>query len=310
MKSPRDVLGEILVELGRKDSRIIVLNTDLASSTKTKKFQYEFPERYYNLGICEQNMMSLAGGLASEGCIPVASTFAVFATGRAYDQIRQCIAYSGNNVKIAATHPGLAVGGDGATHQALEDISLMRTLPNMVVLAPFDEVETRKAVEKAIEYEGSVYIRIGRAEVPKIYNENYSFEIGKGSVLNEGTDITVISHGIMTYYTLLVAEELLKEDISLEIINMASIKPVDKELIVSSARKTGAIVVVEDHSIYGGLGSTVAEIVVDNNLVPVKIIGVKDTFGESGNTKDLYRKYGLDKESIKNEIVRFSNENK
>ncbi len=305
MKSPRDALGEALVQLGRKNDKIIILNADLASSTRTKKFKDEFPNRYYNLGICEQNMMSLSGGLASEGFIPVASTFAVFATGRAYDQIRQCIAYSKNNVKIAATHPGLAVGGDGATHQALEDISLMRTIPNMVVLAPSDEIETRVAIETAMEYEGPVYIRIGRAEMPQIYSDDYSFEIGKGNILRAGTDITIISHGIMTYNALLVAEDLMKEDINAEIINMPCIKPIDKELILSSAKKTGAVITIEDHSIYGGLGSSVAEIIVTNNPTPMKIIGVQDTFGESGSVKDLYKKYGLDPESIKNQIVRF-----
>ncbi|WP_432663289.1 transketolase family protein [Wukongibacter baidiensis] len=305
MKSPRDVLGEVLVQLGRENDKIIILNADLASSTRTKNFKDEFPSRYYNLGICEQNMMSLAGGLASEGFIPIASTFAVFATGRAYDQIRQCVAYSKNNVKIAATHPGLAVGGDGATHQALEDISLMRTIPNMVVLAPSDEIETKNVIKKVIDYEGPVYIRIGRAEMPQIYSEDYSFEIGKGNTLRSGTDITIISHGIMTYHALLVAEELMIEGIDAEVINMASIKPIDSELILSSVKKTGAVVTIEDHSIYGGLGSSVAEIVVTNNPIPMKIIGIQDTFGESGSVKDLYKKYGLDTESIKNQILRF-----
>lgn len=305
MKSPRDVFGEVLVELGAKNDKIVVLNADLASSTKTIKFKKEYPERHFNMGICEQNMMSTGAGLASEGFIPVVSTFAVFATGRAYDQIRQCIAYSNNNVKISATHPGLAVGGDGATHQALEDISLMRSMPNMVVLAPSDEIETRKAIEEAIKYYGPVYIRIGRVEMPKLHSDDYDFKIGKGEVLKEGTDITVVSHGIMTYYSLLAAEELIKEGISLEVINMASIKPIDKDLILSSAKKTKGIVTIEDHSIYGGLGSAVAEVVVTNNPVPMEIIGVNDTFGESGTAAELYKKYGLDVESIKERIKDF-----
>lgn len=305
MKSPRDVLGDTLVEIGKKNDKIVVLSADLATSTKTIKFMNEFPDRYFNLGICEQNMMSLAGGLASEGYIPVASTFAVFATGRAYDQIRQCIAYSNNNVKIIATHPGLAVGGDGATHQALEDISLMRTIPNMSVLAPSDAVETRSFIKKALEYEGPVYLRVGRAEMANLYSSDHRAEIGKGDILKEGKDITVVAHGIMTYYALLAAEELLKENISLEVINMASIKPLDKKLILSSVKKTGAIVTVEDHSIYGSLGSAVAETVIQNNPVPMEIIGVEDKFGESGNYGELYKKYGLDVKSIKNKIKKF-----
>lgn len=307
MQSPRDVFGDTLIKLGRKNDKIVVLNADLATSTKTIKFMNEFPERYFNLGICEQNIMSVAGGLASEGFIPIVTTFAVFATGRAYDQIRQCIAYSRNNVKIIATHPGLAVGGDGATHQALEDISLMRTIPNMNVLAPSDARETRSAIERAIEYQGPVYLRIGRAEMPNIYGVDYELEIGKGNILKEGTDITVIAHGIMTYHTLLAAEELLKEGISIEVINIASVKPIDKKLILSSAEKTGAVVTVEDHSIYGGLGSSVAEVLVKNNPIPMEIIGVQDTFGESGSAMELYKKYGLDVISIKNKIVEFYN---
>lgn len=305
MKSPRDVFGDVLVELGAKNERLVVLNADLAGSTKTINFQKEYEDRHFNMGISEQNMMSAGAGLASEGFIPIVSTFAVFATGRAYDQIRQCVAYSNNNVKIATTHPGLAVGGDGATHQAIEDISLMRSMPNMVVLAPSDEIETKKALEKAIEYDGPVYIRVGRAEMPNLNNNEFDFEIGKGCILKEGTDITVISHGIMTYHALLVAEDLAKEGINVEVINMASIKPIDKELILTSVNKTGAIVTIEDHSIYGGLGSAVAEVVITNNPKPMDIIGVNDTFGESGTASELYEKYGLDVKSIKNRIEEF-----
>lgn len=305
MKSPRDVYGEVLVELGTQNDKIVVLNADLASSTKTNKFQKKYPKRHFNMGICEQNMMSVSAGLASEGYIPIVSTFAVFATGRAYDQIRQCIAYSNNNVKIAATHPGLAVGGDGATHQALEDISLMRTMPNMVVLAPSDEIETKKAIEEAVKYYGPVYIRVGRAEMPELHNDDYDFKIGKGEVLRKGTDITVVSHGIMTYFSLLVAEELIKEGISLEVINMASIKPIDRELILNSIKKTKGIVTIEDHSIYGGLGSAVAEVVVTNAPAPMEIIGVNDVFGQSGTAAELYKNYGLDVQSIKERIKKF-----
>ncbi|KGG79550.1 transketolase [Caloranaerobacter azorensis H53214] len=305
MKSPRDVFGDALAELGAKNDNIIVLNADLASSTKTIKFQKKYPERHFNMGICEQNMMSVSAGLASEGYIPIVSTFAVFATGRAYDQIRQCIAYSNNNVKIAATHPGLAVGGDGATHQTLEDISLMRTMPNMTVLAPSDEVETKKAIEEAVKYHGPVYIRIGRAEMPKLHRDDYDFKIGKGEILREGTDITVVSHGIMTYFSLLAAEQLSNEGISLEVINMASIKPIDRDLILTSIKKTKGIVTIEDHSIYGGLGSAVAEVVVTNDPTPMEIIGVNDVFGESGTADELFKNYGLDVKSIKERIKEF-----
>ncbi|MCG8481820.1 MAG: transketolase family protein [Clostridia bacterium] len=301
MKSPRDVLGEALVELGQKNNKIVVLNADVATPTKAHLFQKEFQMRHYNMGICEQNMMSAGAGLASEGLIPIVSTFAVFATGRAYDQIRQCIAYSRNNVKIVATHPGLSVGGDGATHQALEDISLMRSMPNMLVLAPSDAIETKQVLEKAIEYEGPVYIRVGRGEMPDLFYDK-AFEIGKGSVLKAGKDITVISHGIMTYHALLAAEELEKEGIRVEVINMASIKPIDEGLIINAAKKTGSIMTIEDHSIYGGLGSAVAEIVVTNRPVPMDIMGVNDTFGESGTPGELYKKYGLDVPSIKDRI--------
>lgn len=302
MRSPRDVLGEVLVELGQKHKKIVVLNADVATPTKSLMFRKEFPKRHYNMGICEQNMMSVGAGLASEGFIPIVSTFAVFATGRAYDQIRQCIAYSKNNVKIVATHPGLSVGGDGATHQSLEDISLMRSMPNMVVLAPSDEVETRQVLEKAIEYKGPAYIRVGRAEMPELYHDKYEFKVGKGSILREGADITVISHGIMTYHALLAAEQLEKEGLEVEVINMASIKPIDQELIINSARKTRKIVTIEDHSTYGGLGSAVAEIVATTYPVPMDIIGVNDTFGESAAPSELYKKYGLDVLAIKEKI--------
>lgn len=304
MKSPRDILEEALVELGKENHKIVVLNADVATPTKALKFQKEFQMRHYNMGICEQNMISVGAGLASEGLIPIVSTFAVFATGRAYDQIRQCIAYSKNNVKIVATHPGLAVGVDGATHQALEDIALMRSLPNMTVLAPSDGRETKLALEKAVAHNGPVYIRVGRAEMPAIYDEK-SFHIGKGNVLKEGKDLTIISHGIMTYHALLAAEELEREGIRAEVINMTSIKPIDHALIAHSAKRTGRIVTIEDHSIYGGLGSAVAEVVVSNCPTPMTIIGVNDTFGESGAPRQLYQKYGLDVWSIKNRILAF-----
>ncbi|PAB61031.1 transketolase family protein [Anaeromicrobium sediminis] len=310
MRAPRDVYGEVLFELGEKYENIIVLNSDLAKATKTTLFEKKFPQRHFNLGICEQNMMSIGGGLSSEGFIPIASTFAIFATGRAYDQIRQSIAYPKNNVKIIATHPGLAVGLDGATHQALEDINIMRGLPNMTVLAPSDEVETKKLIEKAIEYDGPTYIRVGRAEIPQLFNSNTKFQIGKGNVLREGSDITILSHGIMLYHSLEVAKRLLQKNISVEVISMASIKPIDKELILKSSKKTNCVVTIEDHSIYGGLGSAVAEVLIQKNPVPQEIIGVSDIFGESGTPNELFEKYGLDINSLEKRILDFYHSNK
>ncbi|MEW9122140.1 MAG: transketolase family protein [Thermotaleaceae bacterium] len=298
MKSPRDVFGEVLIELGKKDERIVVLNGDLATSTKTIHFQKKFPKRHFNMGICEQHMMSVAGGMASEGFVPIVSTFAVFAAGRAYDQIRQCIAYPRNNVKIMATHPGLAVGADGATHQALEDIALMRALPNMTVLAPSDEIETRQAIEKAVAWNGPVYIRIGRAELPRIQDQSYCFEIGKGSLVKEGRDVTIVSHGIMTWHAIESAKLLAKEGIEAEVISMAAIKPLDKEIILQSAKKTKAVMTLEDHSIYGGLGSAVAEAVTTTHPVWMDIMGVEDAFGQSGTVEELFGHYGLDRNTV------------
>ena len=298
MVATRDAYGEALRELGEKNRDIVVLDADLSGSTKTAVFKKEFPDRFFNLGIAEQNLMGTAAGLASAGKIPFASTFAVFAAGRAFEIIRNSICYPKLNVKIAATHAGLTVGEDGATHQALEDISIMRSLPNMVVLNPADAVETKQCIYKAAEYNGPVYIRLGRSKVPVIFDENYEFEIGKGIELREGKDIAIIATGIMVEKAIVAAEELAKEGISARVINISTIKPIDKDIIIKAANETKGIVTVEEHSIIGGLGSAVSEVLSENKPTYVERIGTQDTFGESGDGNDLLEKYGLNVENI------------
>lgn len=298
MIATRDAYGEALKELGRKNKDIVVLDADLSGSTKTAVFQKEFPERFFNVGIAEQNLIGTAAGLATTGKIPFASSFAMFATGRAFEIIRNSVCYPQLNVKIAATHSGLMVGEDGATHQALEDLSIMRTLPNMVVLSPADAVETKQCIFKAAEYNGPVYIRLGRSKVPVIFDEDYKFEIGKGVELKEGKDVTIIATGVMVEKALLAAEELSKEGISARVINISTIKPIDKDIILKAANETKGIVTVEEHSIIGGLGSAVAEVVSENKPTYVERIGTMDTFGESGNGDQLLEKYGLSVEKI------------
>jgi len=271
----------------------VVLEADLSKSTKTSDFKKVYPERHFNMGIAEQNMLGVAAGFAAAGKIPFASSFAVFATGRAYDQIRNSIAYPNLNVKIAATHAGLTVGEDGGSHQMLEDIALMRALPNMTVIVPADGIETKQAVKAAAEYEGPVYIRMGRPKVPVLFDENYTFEIGKGVVLKEGTDVTLVGTGIMVSKAVEAAELLAAEGISAAVVNISTIKPLDAELIIAQAQKTGAIVTCEEHNIYGGLGSAVAEVLVENCPVPMARVGVADKFGESGLPDELLEKYGL-----------------
>ena len=289
----RDAYGEALAELGAVNENIVVLEADLSKSTKTSDFKKVYPERHFNMGIAEQNMLGVAAGFAAAGKIPFASSFAVFATGRAYDQIRNSIAYPNLNVKIAATHAGLTVGEDGGSHQMLEDIALMRALPNMTVIVPADGIETKQAVKAAAEYEGPVYIRMGRPKVPVLFDENYTFEIGKGVVLKEGTDVTLVGTGIMVSKAVEAAELLAAEGISAAVVNISTIKPLDAELIVAQAQKTGAIVTCEEHNIYGGLGSAVAEVLVENCPVPMARVGVADKFGESGLPDELLEKYGL-----------------
>ena len=297
-KSQRKAFAEALVELGRRRKDVVVLTADLSSSVKTNKFAARFPEHHFNIGISEQNMMSIAAGLAGSGSKVFASTFAVFATSRVYDQIRQSIAWPKLNVNIVATHAGITVGGDGASHQMLEDIALMCSLPNMTVIVPCDALETKKAVKSAIDYSGPTYIRLGRSDVPTITKEKTPFKIGKATVMKKGNDVTLIGTGIMVSQCLLAAELLEKENIDATVINMSTIKPVDKKTIIKYASETGAVVTVEEHNIIGGLGSTVSTVLSENVPVPMKRIGIPDIFGESGNSDELMEKYGLTAENI------------
>lgn len=298
MIATRDAYGEALKELGGNNENVVVLDADLSGSTKTSVFAKAYPNRFFNVGIAEQNLIGTAAGLATAGKIPFASTFAMFATGRALEIIRNSVCYPKLNVKIAATHAGLTVGEDGATHQALEDISLMRSLPNMVVLSPADAIETRQCIIKAAEHNGPVYIRLGRAKVPVVLDENYKFEIGKGIELKAGIDVTIIATGVMVERALAASEKLAEENISARVINMASIKPIDEDMIIKAAKETKGIVTVEEHSIIGGLGSAVAEVVAEKKPTRVIRIGTMDTFGESGDGFELLDKYGLNVENI------------
>jgi len=299
MIATRDAYGEALKELGKINKDVVVLDADLSGSTKTAVFAKEFPERFINVGIAEQNLIGTAAGLATTGKIPFASSFAMFAAGRAFEIIRNSVAYPKLNVKIAATHAGLTVGEDGASHQALEDISIMRTIPNMVVINPADAVETKAAIMKAAEYVGPVYIRLGRSKVPVIFDEsNYKFEIGKGIKVKDGSDVTIIATGIMVALALEAAETLKKEGIEARVINIHTIKPIDKDIIIEAARETRAIVTAEEHNIIGGLGSAVAEVLAESYPTVMERVGVRDSFGESGNSDDLLKKYGLTSEKI------------
>lgn len=292
-KATRDAYGEALRAAGARNRDIVVLDADLSKSTKTNVFAKEFPDRHFNAGIAEQNMMSVAAGLAAAGKIPFASTFAMFATGRAYEQVRNSICYPKLNVKIAATHAGLTVGEDGATHQANEDIALMRALPNMTVVNPADAEETRQAIEWAVEYKGPVYLRLGRASVDDVFGSDYVFQHGKAVQLADGTDVTIIATGVMVGAARRAADELVKQGLSARVLNIHTIKPLDIEAITKAARETGAIVTCEEHSIIGGLGSAVAEAVVENMPVPLERVGVLDVFGESGTPDALLAKYKL-----------------
>ncbi|MCR2045145.1 transketolase family protein [Anaerosalibacter massiliensis] len=303
----RDAYGQALKELGEKNKDIVVLDADLSGSTKTGVFRESYPDRFFNVGIAEQNLIGTAAGLATSGKIPFASTFAVFATGRAFEIIRNSICYPKLNVKVAATHAGLTVGEDGATHQALEDLSIMRSLPNMVVLNPADGVEAKKCVFKAAEHYGPVYIRLGRSGLPVIFDEDYDFEIGKGVELGSGEDVTIVATGIMVKKALDAREELLKEGISARVINISTIKPIDNDIILKAAKETKGIVTVEEHNIIGGLGSAVAEVLVENYPVPLLRVGVKDSFGQSGTGDDLLKKYGLTVENIIEKVKKIYN---
>lgn len=300
----RQAYGEALAEFG-SDERIVVLDADLSKSTKTDIFKKKYPERHINIGIAEGNMMCVAAGLASCGKIVFASSFAIFASGRAFEQVRNSICYPKLNVKVCATHAGLTVGEDGATHQSVEDISLMRSIPNMVVINPADSVETEAAILAAAEYQGPCYVRLGRLAVDTINDEaSYKFEIGKGITLADGNDVTIAATGMMVQLALQAKEELSKEGINARIINIHTIKPIDSDLLVKAAKETGAIVTAEEHSIIGGLGSAVSEVVTEECPVPVVKVGIKDTFGESGKPDQLLEKYGLTVEAIVNSAKR------
>lgn len=294
----RDAYGEALVELGHTNKNVVVLDADLSKSTKTSDFSKAFPERFFNMGIAEQNLLGTAAGLAASGKIPFASSFAVFAVGRAYDQIRNTIAYPHLNVKIAASHAGLTVGEDGGSHQMLEDIALMRALPGMTVLVPADAVETKQAIFAAAEHEGPVYIRLGRPKVPVLFDENYRFQIGKGVLMQDGTDVTLVATGLMVSKALEAAELLQSENISAAVVNISTIKPLDTGLLAKMAEKTGAVVTCEEHNIIGGLGSAVAEALAERHPVPILRVGTEDVFGQSGQPDELLAKYGLTAEKI------------
>ncbi len=295
----REAYGKALARIGQENDNIVVLDADLSKSTKTADFKAVCPERFINMGIAEGNMMSVAAGMAACGKIPFASTFAVFATGRAFEQIRNSICYPKLNVKVCATHAGITVGEDGASHQSVEDISLMRSIPNMVVISPSDAVETEAAIEAIVKYNGPCYVRLGRSAVTVINdNADYKFEIGKGVTLREGKEATIIATGVMVEAALEAFNVLAEEGIKVRVVNMHTIKPIDEEAIISAARETGLIITAEEHSIIGGLGSAVAEVVTGNCPVPVLRVGIKDVFGESGKPAELLKAYGLTAEDI------------
>ena len=297
-KATREAYGEALKKLAASNPDVVVLDADLSGSTKTSEFKKAASERFFNVGIAEQDLIGTAAGMAIAGKIPFASSFAMFAAGRAFEIIRNTVAYPKLNVKIAATHAGLTVGEDGASHQAIEDISLMRSIPNMTVINPADSVEAEQAVLKAAEVNGPVYIRLGRMSVEDVYDQQYKFELGKGVELKKGSDITIIATGIMVQESLKAAKELSEEGIEARVINIHTIKPIDKDIIINAAKETGAIVTAEEHSIIGGLGSAVLEVLSDSCPVPVKRVGVSDTFGESGKPAELLEKYHLTQKDI------------
>ena len=299
----REAYGKALAALANTNENVVVLDADLSKSTKTADFKAVAPERFFNMGIAEGNMMGVAAGLSTCGKVPFVSTFAMFAAGRAFEQIRNSICYPKLNVKVCATHAGLTVGEDGASHQAIEDISLMRSVPNMVVINPADDIETEAAIKAVAEMEGPCYVRLGRMAVSRVNDEaNYNFVIGKGITLAEGNDVAIIATGIMVEAALEAKEELAKEGINARVINIHTIKPIDEELIIKAAKETGAIVTAEEHSIIGGLGSAVAEVISEKCPVPVLRVGVKDTFGESGKPNELLEKYGLTSNDIVNKV--------
>ena len=302
----RESYGNALVELGAEHDNLIVLDADLAAATKTGVFKKAYPDRHIDCGIAECNMMGIAAGLSTTGIVPFASTFAMFAAGRAFEQVRNSIGYPHLNVKIGATHAGISVGEDGATHQCNEDIALMRTIPGMVILNPADDVEAKACVKAAYEYNGPVYLRFGRLAVPVINDRpDYKFELGKGVVLREGKDVTIVATGLCVSSALEAAEKLAADGIDAKIINIHTIKPLDEELIVAAAKETGKVVTVEEHSVIGGLGSAVCDALAEKCPVPVKKIGVQDVFGESGPAVALLAKYKLDGEGVYEQVKEF-----
>jgi transketolase len=289
----REGYADALLELGEKDPRIVVMDADLAKSTQTIRFKEKFPTRFFDCGVAEQNMMGTAAGLATTGKIVFVSTFAIFASGRAFDQVRNTIAYSNLNVKICPSHGGVTVGEDGSSHQALEDIALMRVIPNMKVIVPADYYESREATKVAAYLEGPVYVRFGRIKAPILFDEDYRFDFGKARVLRKGKDVSIFSCGVMTWEALLAAERLEKEGVDAEVLHLATVKPLDREEILRSIEKTGKAVTAEEHSIIGGLGSAVAELLVEEMPVPMRRIGIRDVFGISGTAEELMERFGL-----------------
>ncbi|WP_305043127.1 transketolase family protein [Geoalkalibacter sp.] len=293
MIATRDAYGQTLVELGRENPSVVVLDADLSGSTKTALFAKEFPQRFFNAGIAEANMLGMAAGLAAGGQIPFVSTFAVFASGRAFEQIRQSLAYPRLNVKVVATHGGITVGEDGGSHQSVEDLAIMRAVPNMVVLCPADGPETAAAVRAVAAYEGPVYMRLGRSKVPTVFAEPTPFVIGKGSCLRPGRDLTFVTTGLMTAQALAAAEILAEGGIDARVVHLGTIKPLDVDLVLQAARETGALVTAEEHSVIGGLGGAVCEVVAEGYPVPVERVGLRDVFGQSGTAEELLAYYGL-----------------
>ncbi len=302
-KATRESYGEALVTLGKKNKDIIVLDADLSTATKSDIFKKEFPDRFFDMGISEQDMMGTAAGMATCGKIPFASTFAVFAAGRSYDQIRNSICYPKLNVKICGSHAGVAVGEDGATHQMLEDINIMKALPNMTILSVSDDIETKWAVEEASKIEGPVYIRTCRAKSPIIYGENHKFELGKAIVFGDGSDATVFSTGVTVSESLLAKEELEKQGIHIRVVDIHTIKPIDKETIIKCAKETKKLISIEDHNIIGGLGSSISDVLTENYPQKLHKMGINDRFGESGTTTELMKKFKITKDDIIEKVL-------
>ena len=297
-KATRESYGEALVELGRKNDKVVVFDADLSGATKTSGFAKEFKDRFFNMGIAEQDMVATAAGISTCGKIPYASSFAVFLTGRAYDQVRNSICYPNLNVKLCGTHAGVTVGEDGATHQMLEDVALMRGLPNMKVFCPADENETKWIIEEISKIDGPCYVRLGRSKVPEIYGENEKFEIGKAKQIGDGEDATIFASGVTVAEAIKAMEALKEEGINVRVVDICSIKPIDEEMIVKCAKETKKLISVEDHSIIGGIGTAIADVLVEKYPVKLTKIGVKDTFGKSGKADELVKYFGLDSESI------------